>query len=329
MEIKEQRAQLYISRHRIGTDGRGIRTLVSFTGCPLDCKYCINPELKGETSNGKWYTPMELFDELRKDRWYFLCTGGGITFSGGEPFLHASFIQEFCEIISFQEEQWDIAIETSLHVPTDNIKKVVPFIRTYIVDIKDTNDDIYNRYTGGDLSKVVNNLDFLKELMNETGIEVVVRLPLIYGFNTLEDVEKSIKFINERYDSEFTIDMFEYVPDKAALPEPDGKRICTILKAVRKGLIKENGLDIKQPACKHKGNCLGTCPMCEAELETINHSSVLKYHRTMTDMDKYKKDLDFKPSLNRIDPIPLAGIPAPPETLLGDIRMPDDDSWDF
>lgn len=91
---KEPAAKIFkISRVR-DTDGPGIRTLAGFCGCPLDCAYCLNKEalLSGE---GEWYTPEELLDEVRMDDIYFQSTGGGVTFSGGEPALQSEFIVRF------------------------------------------------------------------------------------------------------------------------------------------------------------------------------------------------------------------------------------------
>lgn len=307
------KAQIYISRHRLGSDGEGVRTLVSFTGCSLDCKWCINKELRRETPDGKWYTTEELVDELMKDNWYFITTSGGVTFSGGEPLLHYPFIKEFCGLCP---QGWSINIETSLNVPAINVDEVLPFVDTFIVDVKDTNPGIYSRYTGESINPVMCNLDALCR----KGANVVVRLPHIPEFNTEEDVEKSVDVIFERYRGLFDLDMFEYVTDKSLLPERDGRRVCRILKAIRKGLIKENSLDITQTVCRHKGNCPGTCPACEAELQAINEHLAQggEWKYTAVDIGRYEEELKFKMGSHSRDII-LAGMPAPPHVLMGDV----------
>ena len=309
------KAQIYISRHRLGTDGEGVRTLVSFTGCPLDCKWCINKELRKETPDGKWYTPQELVDELMKDNWYFITTSGGVTFSGGEPLLHSPFIKEFCELCP---QDWTINVETSLNVPSVNMDEVLPFVDTFIVDVKDTDPGIYSRYTGESINQVMCNLDALYR----EDASVVVRLPLIPQFNTGDDVEKSAKVLSERYRDAFDVDLFEYVTDKSLLPERDGRRVCRILKAIRKGLIKENGLGITQPVCRHKGNCPGTCPACEAELKEINSrlANGGEWAYTAVEMDRYGEDLGFKMGSHSQDTI-LAGMPTTPDVLMGDVCL--------
>ena len=118
---------------RFGTDGEGVRTLVGFYGCPLRCKYCINPISWNGTSKVKNCDPKTLFDKVRVDNLYFLSSGGGITFGGGEPLLYADFM---CEFIKIAPSGWSFNIETSLHVDFENVQNVAPFVDLFIVDIK-------------------------------------------------------------------------------------------------------------------------------------------------------------------------------------------------
>lgn len=84
-----------ISRHRLSTDGDGVTTLVAFHGCPLRCRYCLNPQSLSDGERFRFYTPEELYAETRIDELYFIATNGGVTFGGGEPSLHTHFISEF------------------------------------------------------------------------------------------------------------------------------------------------------------------------------------------------------------------------------------------
>ena len=82
---------LALSRLRMGTDGKGVTTLVVGAGCPLSCRYCINRRLLKEAPQ-KSVTAEELLESVRIDDLYFRATGGGVTFGGGESLLHAEFI---------------------------------------------------------------------------------------------------------------------------------------------------------------------------------------------------------------------------------------------
>ena len=68
-----------ISRHRLSTDGEGVTTLVAFHGCPLRCKYCLNPQSLYSEGIWKNYDCEQLYEEVRQDELYFLATHGGIT----------------------------------------------------------------------------------------------------------------------------------------------------------------------------------------------------------------------------------------------------------
>ena len=74
-----------ISRHRIQTDGEGVTTLCGFYGCPLRCKYCINPQSFRDDTKKLLHTPESLYNAVKLDDIYFLATNGGVTFGGGEP----------------------------------------------------------------------------------------------------------------------------------------------------------------------------------------------------------------------------------------------------
>lgn len=69
-------------------DGAGVTTLLAFHGCPLACKYCLNPQTLSPKGVWKTFTMEEMFDIVKKDDLYFRATGGGVTFGGGEPLLY-------------------------------------------------------------------------------------------------------------------------------------------------------------------------------------------------------------------------------------------------
>ena len=174
-----------ISRHRLTTDGEGVTTLVAFSGCPLRCKYCLNKTC-WDAAKARDYTPETLFEEVKIDQLYFLATHGGITFGGGEPLLQVEFIKAFRELCG---PQWQILAETSLNVPFENVQALDAVLDGYIIDIKDTNPEIYQTYTGKDNSIVLANLEWL--LKHGDPNRIMVRVPHIPDFNTDEDVAKS------------------------------------------------------------------------------------------------------------------------------------------
>jgi len=171
----------------MATDGTGVTTLAAFWGCPLKCKYCLNPQSLRKNASVQNYTPEELFQIVKIDQLYFLATGGGITFGGGEPCLYPTFIKEFR---TYCGEEWKINIETSLNIPEANLIEIFPIVNNYIVDIKDINNDIYKKYTGKSNRLSINNLKWL--IAQGKADKICVRVPLIPNFNSEKDTENTI-----------------------------------------------------------------------------------------------------------------------------------------
>lgn len=182
-----------LSRHRIGVDGTGVTTLVAFHGCPLNCKYCLNPQALSPEGVWKRFSPEELFRAVSKDDLYFRATGGGVTFGGGEPLISYKEILSFSNICMSHDKKWRINIETSLNVPKRLVEMMKGVVNHWIVDIKDMNPIIYKAYTGKDIGLVIDNLQYL----TKNNSKITVRVPHIPGFNTASDVEKSISSLQE------------------------------------------------------------------------------------------------------------------------------------
>ncbi len=189
-----------ISRHRLATDGEGVTTLVVFHGCPLQCKYCLNPHTLSPETVQPIYDTELLYEEVKIDELYFLATCGGVTFGGGEPCLRSEFIREFRQLCG---EAWNLTVETSLNIPRQHLETLLPIINHYIVDIKDMNPDIYRKYTGRNNDQSINNLKWLaKQGMAK---HITVRIPHIPHFNTQEDIDRSVEQLKEMGFSRFNI----------------------------------------------------------------------------------------------------------------------------
>ena len=193
-----------IVRHRLATDGKGVTTLVAFHSCPLRCRYCLNPQCLDPEKVWRTITTGDLLNELLLDNLYFLATGGGVTFGGGEPLLRSEFIDEFCHM---KVPEWKVNIETSLNVDRKHLERVLPHIDEYFIDIKDTNPAIYKGYTTRDNAQVLDNLRWL---MSHDGMaeKVIVRLPHIPNHNTQADINRSHSLLTEMGVKNF--DEFEY-----------------------------------------------------------------------------------------------------------------------
>ena len=199
-----------VNRLRMGTDGRGVTTLVAFFDCPLHCKYCINDYCHEnedrfiESIPRAAYTPEELIKILKKDDIYYRMSGGGITFGGGEPLLQSAFIHEVCRLA---DPSWKMRIETSLCVPWRNVEPVLNDIDEWIIDIKSMDYSIYSEYTGGSIHPLETNLGRLK--YSEHRGKLRIRVPRIPGFTDDKSVRQSVEEIKDRLGLE--AEVFDYM----------------------------------------------------------------------------------------------------------------------
>ena len=200
---------LSVSRLRMGTDGKGISTLIVFFDCPLYCKYCINdfchkPPKPFVGVQHAAFSVDELIDVLKQDDIYYLMSGGGIVFGGGEPLLQSKYIHKVCAVA---DQRWAKRIETSLNVPWDNIKPVLYDMDEWIIDIKDINNDIYKSYTKTDNKNMIENLLKLRNKVSKDKIHI--RIPKIPDYNTSNDIEYSVQWIRDNIGVE--PEVFSYI----------------------------------------------------------------------------------------------------------------------
>lgn len=190
-------------------DGDGIRYAVFFTGCPLRCVYCHNPDTWHKSGND--WTTDALVKKIRRYKPYFK-NGGGVTFSGGEPLLNADFIVEAGQLL--REENINYAIDTSGSVPlTDSVKKALDGADLVILDLKFYNSDDYAKYTKGKFE----NFIAIGKYCSENGIRLWLRTVVVPNINDTEEhiikyAEFSKQFKFQKYEllAFHTMGFFKY-----------------------------------------------------------------------------------------------------------------------
>ena len=155
-------------------DGLGIRSVVFLSGCPLRCLYCHNPDSWVKTS-GEQRTVDDVVSEVQKYTTFHKASGGGVTFTGGEPFLQAKFLTKLLQ--SCKEKGVHTAVDTSGHTKLENAKQALPYTDLLMLDVKSINPVIYKKITGSEITPV---LDMLK-LSFEMNIPTWVRYVLVPG----------------------------------------------------------------------------------------------------------------------------------------------------
>lgn len=261
-----------ISRHRLLTDGRGVTTLVGMYGCPLNCAYCLNNQCHKPDGIWQHLSPQELYAKVCIDDIYYRSTGGGITFGGGEPALHSQFIKEFALL---NKQGWHITLETSLNVPTLHIERLLDVVDEYIIDIKTLNPTTYKVYTGQSIEPVLENLRYLIE--RNKGTHITLRIPLIPGYNTAEEVTKTQNELQKMGITHF--DTFTYITNTAHRAQSNGKSgksTCNVLKKIRTIIAEANNIPYTPALCTHTVCTMGNCPMCEKELAWLTQQINLK-----------------------------------------------------
>lgn len=129
-------------------DGPGIRFVVFLQGCPLRCKYCHNPDT-WNTQGGEEMEVQDLMDRIKKYKTYINRSGGGVTFSGGEPLMQPEFLGEMLK--DCRAEGIHTALDTS-GFGKGNYDEILAYTDLVILDLKHYNDLNHYRLTGSALS---------------------------------------------------------------------------------------------------------------------------------------------------------------------------------
>lgn len=197
----------HIDPLRMGIDGKGVTALMLLHGCPLRCRWCPNSQSWSEDTQTAQLTAEELIDEVSRYNLYYLATGGGITFGGGEPLLQSGFIENFAGKCP---AGWKIRVETSLQVPLRNLQLLIEghphLIDKWIIDVKTMDAEDYKAYTGSPQTQLISNLHYLKEHVSPE--RILIRIPVIPEYTDEEKQRKSREILEEMGFSEF--DEFRY-----------------------------------------------------------------------------------------------------------------------
>ena len=166
-------------------DGPGIRFVVFMQGCVLRCQFCHNPDT-WDTSKGTEYTSDQLMDEIVKYKSYIAFSGGGVTFTGGEPLLQPEFILEVCK--KCKEQGISVAIDTSGFIWNDVVKEVLEYADVVLLDIKNYNPLVYKTITGVSLAPTLQFLDYLKEKNIDTWVRYVLVPELTDNLDSVKEL---------------------------------------------------------------------------------------------------------------------------------------------
>ena len=198
-------------------DGPGIRTTVFLKGCPLRCWWCHNPESIKKISaanegnsedsvNGfvKKYTSDSLLNIIKKDTVFYDESGGGVTFSGGEPLIQIEFLEEILRIC--KKNDISTVVDTSGYAKTESFVKITPFTDLFLYDLKIFDDELHIKYTGVSNKLIKENIEYLSSV----GSELIIRIPLIPDITDTQENLSAISNYLIKFNNITRIDLLPY-----------------------------------------------------------------------------------------------------------------------
>lgn len=175
-------------------DGPGIRVVVFMQGCPLRCLYCHNPDTwttKGEELEE--YTPEELVNKIKRFRSYFEKSGGGVTFSGGEPLRQPEFLLETLKLC--KAEGIHTTIDTS-GVGLGEYDEILKYTDLVLFDVKHLTVEGYKEMTGLSMDESLKFIEACKKNDTKLWIRQVVVPGLTDSEEYITELGKFIKTLN-------------------------------------------------------------------------------------------------------------------------------------
>lgn len=135
---------------------------------------------------GRTLTVSDVMTVVRKDAPYYARSGGGVTFSGGEPLLYPEFVKDVATCC--QAEGIHTALETAGHVPWDRFEMLLPFLNLIFFDLKHIDPDTHKICTGVTNTLILENLNKLSKVFTP----LIVRIPVIPGYNDAVEVQQRL-----------------------------------------------------------------------------------------------------------------------------------------
>lgn len=142
---------------------------------------------------GREYTVKELTKELMKDQMFYEESGGGVTFSGGEVMsMDLDFILAMAKELKRQDVT--LTIDTCGYVPYERFEKILPYVNTFLYDVKVMDPELHKKYMGTDNKLILENLIRL----SQDGARIYIRIPTIKEVNgNEENMKETIAFLKQ------------------------------------------------------------------------------------------------------------------------------------
>lgn len=175
------------------------------------CKICgkcadVCPTKAIEMS-GKVMSVAEIMDVIEKERIFFDQSGGGVTFSGGEPLVHTKMLIKLLDECG--KRGIHRAVDIAGNVSTETILEVAERTDLFLYDLKMMDSELHREWTNAGNEKILHNL----KVIAEAGKHIIIRIPLIGGVNDTDiNIEQTAKFISELAGDKKLVHLLPYHP---------------------------------------------------------------------------------------------------------------------
>lgn len=159
--------------------GRHLFDRVACTACAVCEGVCSANALE---LVGRDPTPAALAEEILRDATFMQASGGGVTFSGGEPLLQIDFCVELAKLL--KREGINLAVGTAAYVNREVLDRIIPYVDTFLFDVKAIDEDVHLRCTGVSNRTILDNIRYVDSL----GIPMEIRYPYVPTYNDGEAI---------------------------------------------------------------------------------------------------------------------------------------------
>ena len=171
--------------------------------CTL-CGECVSDCVGALEIMGKDAVLDDVLQTVLNDKPFYDNSGGGLTVSGGEPLFSPRFTTQL--LMKAKEQRIHTCLETSGFAKWEVIEAVAPYVDLFLFDIKETDTALHKQYTGVDNRMILQNLSKL----NEIGANIILRCPIIPGYNDREDHFKAIAKLAEGLNNVSHVEILPY-----------------------------------------------------------------------------------------------------------------------
>lgn len=156
--------------------------------CGKCSEFCFN---NAREIIGKEISVNELMKEIDKDFVFYEESGGGVTFSGGEPLSQIDFLSDMLK--ECKKNDIHTSVDTSGYAPWKNFEKILDKVDLFLFDIKHMDSEVHEKYTGVPNKLILDNVKKLSDLRKN----IYIRIPIIPDINDDEEnLVKTAKFLS-------------------------------------------------------------------------------------------------------------------------------------